>query len=125
MDIILEFAKRHDIPIAVISTLLLMWGMSAWVFPHLPKIKAFFTFANAKDKQIEMLKKQIEELQEQLNGCIISQEKVLRSCDELKGMLQKKENKENRIIGYFKALNMHLKPMGIDLKEDLDNLLAD
>lgn len=107
--IIVDVLKEYQVPVSIVSTVLILWALNSFVFPHIKGIPSLWT--KGKDLQIQDLTSRLNKLEEQ--------------CEQIKSKLQATETRENKLIGFLKGLNLQLQTVGIEIEDSINDLISE
>jgi len=117
-----KFWTDYQLPISVITGMFILWGLSTYLFPHLPSFSKWL----AKDKDARMI-----DMQRQIVELKTSVDTLQEKYDELKAENEhiRAESVEwqaafNRLFGTVKGLSYQLKSLDIDIEPELRSFYA-
>lgn len=103
----IEVLDKYPVPISVVVTILIMWALSKFIFPHLGKLGSWFS--KSKDQQIEELQARLTRLEV--------------NYSEMSDKLNKSEARENQMLGLLRGLGYQLKTVGVDVDAEIEKII--
>lgn len=102
-----QLFEHYPIPTYIVSSILLLWALSKFFFPHLPSLSD--VFFKTKDSQINDLKQRLLTLENE--------------CNKIKIQLNISEQRENQLLGLIRGLSFQLRMHGVDIDEEIDKII--